>query len=136
MQRKRTIALATLALLASAACASDQGEPRGQAKAERSGANVAVVNIAFQPDPIEVSLGESVTWTSEDSGVRHTVTSGQPAGETVPGVSEGEAASPDGTFDGALDDAGATFTFTFEEKGTFDYFCDVHPSMTGTVVVR
>ena len=134
MQRRRTLAIAALALLASAACSSGEGGTGEQA--ERSGAKVAVANIAYQPDRLEISAGDSVTWTSEDSGVRHTVTSGQPAGETVPGVSEGEEAMPDGTFDGTLHDAGATFTFTFEDKGTFDYFCDVHPSMTGSVVVR
>ena len=134
MTKRRSLALAGLVLVVSAACSADQTTPTASQQAD--GPEVAVVNIAYQPDPLEVAVGDTVTWTSEDQGVRHTVTSGEPAGETVPGVSEGEASKPDGLFDGALDDAGTTFSFTFEETGDFAYFCEVHPSMTGTVVVR
>lgn len=95
-----------------------------------------MVNIAYKPSTLEVSTGDTVTWTNEDSGVHHTVTSGEPAGDTVPGVSKGSAAKPDGLFDGDLADAGASFTFTFEEAGTFSYFCNVHPSMTAEIVVK
>ena len=135
MRKRSTIAVAGLVLAVSGACSAGQAE-RSSAPGSQDGTEVAVVNIAYEPDPVEVSVGDTVTWTSEDQGVRHTVTSGDPAGETVPGVSEGEASKPDGVFDGALDDAGATFSFTFEKSGTFAYFCEVHPSMTGEVVVR
>lgn len=93
------------------------------------------MNIAFKPASLEVSVGTEVTWTNMDDQVRHTVTSGEPGDGGVPGVSEGESARPDGTFDGDLPDAGDTFSFTFDEPGTYMYFCRVHPSMTGEVVV-
>ncbi|MCH6571973.1 MAG: hypothetical protein IH780_05365, partial [Thaumarchaeota archaeon] len=43
---------------------------------------------------------------------------------------------PDGTFDSSLFMAGTTFEHTFDEAGTYDYFCMVHPWMTGTVQVN
>ena len=129
MNNKRTTtALAVLLLLG--ACSPTETLD------ETKGVEVRVVNIAYSPSSLDVSVGETVTWTSEDEGVRHTVTSGQPAGDTVPGVNEGAPAKPDGTFNGALDDAGATFTFTFDTAGSFAYFCEVHPSMTAEVNVR
>lgn len=128
MQLKRAAGLALFLLLG--ACSS------GPEATEAAGAEIRVANIAYSPASLDISVGDTVTWTSEDEGVRHTVTSGRPAGETVPGVSEGEAAKPDGTFDGALDDAGATFTFTFDAAGSYAYFCDVHPSMTAEINVR
>ena len=56
-----------------------------------------------------------------DDTAAHTVTSGL--------VAEGG----DGMFDSSLFAAGATFEYTFNEAGTFDYFCMVHPWMTGIV---
>ena len=41
-----------------------------------------------------------------------------------------------GIFDSGLFMAGQTFEFTFDESGTFDYFCMVHPWMTGKVIVN
>lgn len=96
---------------------------------------MAVANIAYTPATLEVAVGDAVTWTSEDEGVHHTVTSGLPPGETVPGVSKGEAAKADGVFAGDLPDAGSSFTFTFEKPGTYAYFCEVHPSMTAEITV-
>jgi plastocyanin len=95
-----------------------------------------VVNIAFKPDTMKVLKGTEVTWTSMDAGVRHTATSGKPGERAVPGVQEGSDAKPDGVFDGDMPDAGSEFSFTFKKAGTYDYFCEVHPSMTATIVVE
>jgi plastocyanin len=124
-------AAATLALVLLLGGCSSNGGPK-----EAPGAAITVANIAYSPASLEISVGDTVTWTSEDEGVRHTVTSGLPAGDTVPGVSEGEAAKPDGTFNGSLTDAGDTFAFTFDTAGTYAYFCEVHPSMTAEIIVR
>ncbi|MCC5949994.1 MAG: cupredoxin domain-containing protein [Nitriliruptoraceae bacterium] len=78
-------------------------------------------NINFEPADIEVTVGTTVTFTNQDI-VRHTVTSG-PSGE------------PDGTFDLPLDAQGDEVTFTFDEPGTYDYYCDLHRAMVGTVTV-
>ena len=80
-------------------------------------------NECFIPAEVSVSVGDTVTWSNDDSAA-HTVTSGIP--------SEG----PDGIFDSSLFMAGTTFEHTFDEAGEYDYFCMVHPWMTGKVQVN
>lgn len=75
-------------------------------------------------------------WTNQDEGVHHTATSGLPGDVGVPGVSAAAPPNPDGVFDGDLPDEGDQFTYTFEESGSYAYFCRVHPSMTGEVIVK
>jgi len=70
----------------------------------------------------QVNVGEEVTWTNQDTEV-HTVTSGTPGG------------GPDGLFDSGLIDNYMYFYHTFDEPGTYDYFCMIHPWMQGKVVV-
>src|SRR5215217_3943664 len=76
---------------------------------------------AFQPNPAQVSVGSTVTWTNEDAQP-HTVNSG-------------ENATPDGTFDSGILAPAATFDFSFTEAGEYPYFCLLHPNMVGTVSV-
>jgi manganese oxidase len=71
---------------------------------------------SFSPNPVEVKVGETVTWINDDSG-RHTVT------------------SKDGTFDSGVMGKGQSFSFTFDKSGQYPYFCSPHPGMVGTVVV-
>ena len=77
-------------------------------------------NECFVPYQIEISSGESVTWNNVDSAA-HTITSG------IPG-------SPDGVFDSGMVMSGQSFEFTFTESGEYDYYCMVHPWMTGKVM--
>ena len=100
-----------------------------------SGAEVTLQTFRFEPGEIEVATGTTVRWTNNDD-ILHTVTSGIGQKQGVPGVSENKDAKPDGTFDQDMDGKGATFEFTFEEAGTFDYYCAIHPGMTGKVVVE
>src|SRR5918998_690872 len=74
---------------------------------------------AYQPNPIQVSVGSTVTWTNNDAQP-HTATSG-------------ENATPDGRFDSGIMAPAATFDHTFTEAGEFPYFCLLHPNMVGTV---
>jgi len=74
------------------------------------------------PSVVTVDVGETVTWSNVDTAA-HTVTSGSAAD------------GPDGNFDSMLFLAGASFEATFDEAGTFPYFCMVHPWMVGTVIV-
>jgi len=66
--------------------------------------------------------GGEATWHNIDTAA-HTVSSGTPA--------EGL----DDVFDSSLVAAGGMFSYKFEEAGTYDYFCMVHPWMTGIVTV-
>src|ERR687898_3686722 len=76
---------------------------------------------AFSPNPIQVSVGTTVTWTNDDAQP-HTVNSG-------------ENATPSGLFDSPIMAPQATFEYTFTEAGEFPYFCILHPNMVGTVSV-
>ncbi|MGI0049657.1 MAG: cupredoxin domain-containing protein [Nitrososphaera sp.] len=71
---------------------------------------------SFSPNPVEVKVGETVTWVNDDSG-RHTAT------------------SKDGVFDSGMMGKGQSFSFTFDKAGEYQYFCQPHPNMVGTVVV-
>jgi plastocyanin len=75
------------------------------------------VSNSYNPNPIEIKVGEIVTWINDNSSP-HTVTS-----------------SNDSTFDSDVLRRGETFSFTFDKEGEYPYFCTLHPSMTGTVVV-
>ena len=76
---------------------------------------------AYQPNPVQVSTGATVTWTNDDAQP-HTATSG-------------ENATPDGTFDSGIMAPAATFEHTFATAGEYPYFCILHPNMVGTVSV-
>ena len=76
----------------------------------------------FIPHTVTIGVGETVTWENTDNAA-HTATGGNP--------SDG----PSGVFDSSLMMAGGSFSHTFEEAGTYDYHCMVHPWMQGIVIV-
>jgi len=80
-------------------------------------------NECFVPYEVTVVVGGKVTWSNGDSAA-HTVTSGSAGG------------GPTGVFDSSLFMAGTTFSHTFTDAGTFDYFCMVHPWMNGKIIVK
>jgi plastocyanin len=103
------------------------------ASGANTGTSVSIVSgsstltdTAYQPNPVQVSIGATVTWTNNDSQP-HTVTSG----------SNGQ---PDNKFNSSpnfnpLMAPGQTFSFTFTQAGDYPYFCMLHPNMVGTVSV-
>ena len=129
----KTIAVALVLGSLLGAC-SGGDDPDDNAEAGATGETVAIEGIAYSPAELQVTSGTTLTWTNDDD-VLHTVTSGRQAEQGVPGVSDGKDARPDGTFDGQLDGEGTTFEFTFNEPGTYAYYCDIHVGMTGEVVV-
>jgi len=79
-------------------------------------------NTCYIPSKISIRPGESVTWLNEDAAF-HSVTSGT-------------YENPNGMFDSGHLDPNESFSIKFEESGTFDYFCTLHPWMKGKVVVE
>jgi hypothetical protein len=77
--------------------------------------HVTIAGFAYSPNSVTVNVGDTVTWTNND-GVGHTATGSG--------------------FDTGTISAGASKSVTFDAAGTFAYHCTIHPSMTGTVVVR
>lgn len=77
----------------------------------------------YNPSTLNVKLGTQVEWRNEDT-VSHTVTSGH------------QTDSQTGTvFDSSIIKSGGSYDFTFNTLGTYDYFCMVHPWMTGSIIV-
>ena len=79
-------------------------------------------NECYIPEDLTINVGDTVEWVNSDTAA-HTVTSGSP--------SDG----PSGLFDSSLVMGSASYSFTFEEEGTYDYFCMVHPWMVGSITV-
>jgi plastocyanin len=87
-------------------------------------ANAATMgDKAYSPNPIEVKVGEGVTWSNDDSQI-HTATSGAAGAADAGSVFDSGILSPDATFD-----------FVFDKAGTYDYYCTMHPQMVGSVTV-
>jgi plastocyanin len=77
----------------------------------------------YVPSEITVPLGTTVTWTNDDSTI-HTVVEGGP---------QSAGATP--AFDSSIMAPGATWDNTFDTAGEFNYYCNLHPFMTGKVTV-
>ncbi len=78
-------------------------------------------NECYLPYEVSVAVGATVTWSNDDTAA-HTVTSGN-------------FPEDDGLFDSSIFMSGSTFETTFNDAGTFDYYCFVHPWMAGIVNV-
>ena len=99
------------------ACAAPQVQPQTQTTIVVSGATaqkVLISNFHFTPQVINVAVGDTVTWTNDDS-TSHIV--------SVDGVESPELFKGD------------SWSHTFDAKGSFDYLCTIHTSMKGTVNV-
>ncbi len=78
---------------------------------------VTIDNFSFAPRDLTIKAGTMVTWTNKDD-VPHTV------------VSESKR------FRSGVLDTDGEFSYVFRERGTFKYYCSVHPHMTGRVIVQ
>ena len=87
--------------------------------ASRPAAAVRIDNFRFEPKDLTIQIGTTVTWTNADD-VPHTASS------------KGEAQ----VFDSGAMDTDDTFSFTFSKAGKYEYFCKIHPHMTGMVTVK
>ena len=113
--------LATLAISAGVAGCGDE-ESGATAEATPSADAVTLKTFMYEPDPVEVEAGTTVSFTNEDD-ILHTVTSGT-------------REQPTKDFDEKLDGAGSTAEVTFDEAGTIKYFCSVHDGMDGEAIVK
>jgi plastocyanin len=115
----RTMILATAAI-PSLVFASGALRPHSVTVAqEKPGATtVTIDNFSFAPMQLEIKAGTEVTWINKDD-VPHTV------------VSDDHK-----LFKSRALDTDEKFSFTFKDPGTYEYFCSVHPKMTGKIVVK
>ena len=96
-----------------------QGAPSAPpvAAAKVAGSQISIQDFQFNPATVTVPVGTTVTWTNKD-GEPHTVTSSTKLFSSS-GLDEGES-----------------FSYTFASPGTYAYHCQLHPHMTGTIVVK
>ncbi len=97
------------------AAESTESQPAPSGDARRA-EKVQIVEFAYGPDPVTIEAGGKVTWQNEDTAP-HTAT------------------ADDGSFDTDILEKGKTKSETFKQPGTFTYYCQVHPTMHGTVEV-
>ena len=89
-------------------------------KVSRPGCEIQ--DICYIPSSIVIEKGKQVTWVNHDSAF-HSVTSGF-------------YNEPTEFFDSGHLDPFESFSITFDESGTYDYFCTLHPWMKGQVIVE
>jgi plastocyanin len=75
---------------------------------------VTIEDISFSPETLTVEAGDAVTWVWDDGTIKHDVAGDDFHSEAL---SEG------------------TFEHRFDDPGTYDYVCTLHPNMTGTIEV-
>ena len=99
---------------------TDTGGGGGATKPSGGSETVDMKDIQFVPKDVTVKAGTTITWTNSDQ-VPHTVT---------------KEGGPGADFDSGNVDPGSTFEQTFDEKGTIDYVCTIHPGQAGTITVQ
>lgn len=91
-------------------------QPTSQQPENKVEANtITIENFSFNPGTLTIKQGTKITWTNKDS---------------APHKIKSE------TFNSLDLNQGDKFEFTFDKKGSFDYFCSIHPSMSGKIVVE
>ncbi len=89
--------------------------------------------VWYDPPTIIISVGDTVTWFNDDRE-GHTVTSGKGSGRF--GWMSDDYGQADGLFHSERFLPTDSWSYKFEEKGTFRYFCTIHPWMEGFVLVE
>jgi plastocyanin len=83
-----------------------------------SASAISINDFAFKPQTLTVKAGTTVTWTNKDADAH------------------GIASSNNAFARSKALDTNDDYSFTFSTPGTYQYFCYIHPQMTGTIVVE
>ncbi len=92
-----------------------ESTPEEGAASEGGEEAVTIDMFRFMPATIEIPVGTTVTWTNQELNPHSVVAN-------------------EGAFESEVLGDGESFTFTFEEAGSFPYICGLHPNMKGEVV--
>ena len=106
------------ALGAATACLLSAVVLPGRADTAAPASAVSIDNFTFGPQSVTVKAGTTVTWTNRDD-IPHGIASANNA------FAKSKALDTDDSY-----------SFTFTTPGTYQYFCYIHPHMTGTIVVE
>jgi plastocyanin len=114
-RRLAALALAGLLALALSACGSGAAAEAPEAAAGNgTGPTVVIQDLAYTPRTLTVQAGTTVTWVWRDGAIAHDV---KGDGFRSQVITEG------------------TFSHRFDQPGTNNYLCTLHPNMTGTIEV-
>jgi plastocyanin len=103
----------------SGGAASARPSKSGEQRPAEAAKQIAIDNFTFDPPTLTIPIGTKVTWVNRDD-VPHTATS---------------TAKPKHFESGTLD-TDDKFSHVFTVAGTYEYFCAVHPKMTGRIIVK
>ena len=119
MKRSLLCALLVVGTLSLAAAAGGQAAASNSAAMDSkpSGSAVTIDNFSFSPATLTVPAGTTVTWTNHDD-IPHNI------------------AEHDQKFKSKALDTDESFSYTFTEAGTYEYFCGLHPKMVGKIIVE
>jgi plastocyanin len=115
--KKTAIKQLAMGLIVAAILLATSPSVKAANEASSATAEVKIDNFSFGPQTLTVAVGTIVTWTNRDD-IPHTIV------------------STDGVFKSKVRDTDETFSYTFTKPGTYNYFCSIHPKMTGKVVVQ
>ena len=120
MSISKTLTGVLLAAALGAVCAPVLAPVVLPARAQSAAAanSISIDNFTFNPPTLTVKAGTAITWTNKDD-IPHGIASANNA------FSRSKALDTDDSF-----------SFTFTTPGTYQYFCYIHPHMTGTIVVQ
>ncbi len=88
------------------------------AQAQTPGNSISIDNFTFRPQNLKVKAGTTITWTNRDD------------------IPHGIASATNAFAKSNALDTDDSYSFTFTTPGTYQYFCYIHPHMTGTIVVE
>ena len=80
--------------------------------------NIEIKDFTFSPLELRIKQGETVVWTNNDN-VKHTITSDSGSELNSEQLSKSQ-----------------TYSHTFNTAGTFNYHCNLHPSMKAKIIVE
>src|SRR5450432_2218255 len=106
-------------VIAFALCMCISSAPAANRPTTAPAAQVSIDKFNFSPETLTVAAGTKVTWINHDD-IPHTATS---------------SVKPRLFNSGALD-TDQQFTFEFSTPGVYEYFCAIHPHMTGKIIVK
>jgi plastocyanin len=127
--RKPNLGLATFVILAALPLIAAAGFPMlvraglpaASGSAPSKTVMVTIKNYAFDPATVTVHAGDTVEWKNDDS-MDHTATD--------------EVDPQKRAFDSGNIQQGKTWTYVAGKKGTYNYFCSIHPFMKGKLIVE
>jgi 3',5'-cyclic-AMP phosphodiesterase len=117
VENSHTLAIIDSPLGDGVSAAQEQRTGKKDKPTQSSGVGiVSIENFSFTPKELSVSAGTKVTWTNRDDSP-HTVVSNEKI------------------FASEVLDTGDKFSYVFVRQGVFDYYCSIHPRMTGRITV-